>query len=227
MRYLALLGLLVAVAIVAMAGKRGSLSRRPPIEVFADMDRQPKLRPQSANGFFADGLSSQRPVPGTIARQPAVELGGQAVYPFEEHPFNTGRLPAQTNFVPHIPVPVTGALLARGQERFNIFCAPCHGASGQGNGWTSRLGLVGVADLHQLRLVQMPDGQLFNIIQQGKNRMGGYASSLGPADAWAVTAYVRALQRARLGTLDDVPPEQRDQLLQRASGAGAATQPRQ
>lgn len=227
MRYLTLLGLLVAVAIVAMAGKRGSLSRRPPIEVFPDMDRQPRLRPQTANDFFADGLSSQPPVPGTIARRPPIEVEGRLIYPYQDHPVNTGRLPGRTNFVPHIPLPVTTGLLGRGQERFNIFCAPCHGASGQGNGWTSRLGLVGVADLHQLRVVQMPDGQLFHTILHGKNRMAGYASSLDPADAWAVAAYVRALQRARLGTLDDVPPDQRAKLLQAPSGTGVAAPHRQ
>lgn len=224
MRYLGLIGLLVAVAIAAVAGKRGALSRRPPIEVFPDMDRQPKLRPQAANGFFADGLSSQQPVPGTIARQSPIKVDGQLVYPYQDHPLNTGRLPGHTNFVPHIPVPVTTRLLARGQERFNIFCAPCHGASGQGNGWTSRLGLVGVADLHQLRLVQMPDGQLFSIIRHGKNRMAPYASSLEPVDAWAVVAYVRALQRARLGSLDDVPPDHRLQLLHRTPSSQAPPQ---
>jgi len=213
MRYFWLTVLLLAVAIVAIAGKRGSLSRRPPIEVFPDMDRQPKLRPQSANDFFPNGLSTQRPLPGTIARSKPIQVGTQLVYPYQDHPAITGRLPGSTNWAPHIPVPVTTSLLARGQERFNIFCAPCHGASGQGNGWPTKLGLVGVADLHQLRLVRMPDGQLYNIILAGTNRMPSYASSLELPDAWAVVAYVRALQRARLGSLDDVPPDQRDHVL--------------
>src|SRR6266568_219521 len=118
MRYVLLLFALSAVMVVAIAGKRGERSRRPPIEIFPDMDRQPKLRPQTVNAFFRDRLSSQLPVAGTVARGS----------PYEDSPVNTGRIPGTTNFVATIPVPVTAQLLARGQERFNINCAPCHGA---------------------------------------------------------------------------------------------------
>src|SRR5258708_37863908 len=115
MRYVLLLFALSAVMVVAIAGKRGERSRRPPIEIFPDMDRQPKLRPQTVNAFFKDRLSSQLPVPGTVARGS----------PYEDNPVNTGRIPGTTNFVATIPLPVTAQLLARGQERFNINCAPC------------------------------------------------------------------------------------------------------
>ena len=212
MRYALLLALFAVVIVGAVAGKRGSLSRKPPIEVFPDMDRQPKLRPQTGNGFFPNGLSSQLPVSGTVARSEPIEVGGVPVHPFEDHPVNTGRLPGTTNFVANLPLPVTAQLLARGQQRFNINCAPCHGATGEGRGITTKLGMVGVADLHQLRLVQMADGEIFNTVTHGKNLMGPYGANLDGPDRWAIIAYVRALQRSRLATIDDVPAGERAQI---------------
>src|SRR5262249_23022051 len=153
---------LTVLGVVAIAGKRGSVSRKPPLEVFPDMDRQPKLRPQTANAFFADRLSSQLPVAGTVARSQPIEVGGRKVYPFEEDPVNTGRLPGTTNFVESLPLPVTAQLLERGQQRFQINCSPCHGALGDAKGITTKLGMIGVADLHQLRLIQIADGEIFN-----------------------------------------------------------------
>ena len=202
MRYVLLLFALSAVMVVAIAGKRGERSRRPPIEIFPDMDRQPKLRPQTVNAFFKDRLSSQLPVPGTVARGS----------PYEDNPVNTGRIPGTTNFVATIPVPVTAQLLARGQERFNINCAPCHGAAGDGRGVTTKYGMTTIADLHdgkQRKLIQQADGELFNTITYGKSLMGAYGANLSINDRWAVVAYVRALQRSWLGFIDDVPGPER------------------
>jgi len=212
MRYVMLLGILLVVAVVAIAGKRGSLSRRPPIEVFPDMDRQPKLRPQAPNAFFRNGLSSQPLVAGTVARAEPIEVGGVKVFPYEDQPVNTGRIPGTTNFVETLPLPVTAQLLARGRERFQINCSPCHGGGGDGKGITSKLGMVGAADLHQLRLVQMGDGEIFNTITYGKNLMSPYGANVDVADRWAIVAYVRTLQRARLATIDDVPMGERSKI---------------
>jgi hypothetical protein len=212
MRYFLLIFVITVLGVVAIAGKRGSLSRKPPLEVFPDMDRQPKLRPQTANAFFADRLSSQLPVPGTVARSQPMDVGGRKVYPFEEDPVNTGRVPGTTNFVELLPVPVTAQLLERGQQRFQINCSPCHGALGDAKGITTRLGMVGVADLHQLRLIQMPDGEIFNTITYGKNLMGPYGANVTLSDRWAIVAYLRALQRSRLATLDDVPAGERSKI---------------
>ena len=123
MRYFLLVFGVVVISVMVVAGKRGDISRQPPIEVFPDMDRQPKLRPQAANSFFPSGLSSQAPIPGVVARGAA----------WQDSPENTGRVPGTTNFVATIPVAVTQALLARGHERFNISCAPCHGVQGEGD----------------------------------------------------------------------------------------------
>lgn len=215
MRYFILGFLLLCVVVVSVAGFRGDKSKRPPIELFPDMDRQPKLRPQTLNNLLPGQLSSQLPVQGTVAHSVPVNVGGRAVYPYEDHPLNTGRVSGTTNFVETTPLPVTAAALKRGQERYDIYCAPCHGLSGDGKGITTKYGMTVIADLHDMntrKIVQMTDGELFNTVTHGKNLMGGYAAALGVEDRWAVIAYVRALQRARLATLDDVPEPARKDL---------------
>lgn len=202
MRYFLLGFILLVLVIVSIAGCRGDISRRPPIELFPDMDRQPRVRPQTLSRFFPDGLGSRLPVPGTIARGA----------PYQDTPFNTGRLPGATNFVEFVPVPVTELLLARGRERYDIYCTVCHGAAGDGRGVTSRYQMVGTANFHDLRLVTMTDGEIFNTITYGKNLMGAYGPQIDIADRWAIIAYVRALQRARLATPDDVPEPMRSSL---------------
>jgi len=208
MRYLLLVFGVTIIAVMVVAGKRGDMSRRPPIELFPDMDRQPKLRPQAANSFFQDGLSSQQPIAGTIARGSA----------WQDSPENTGRIPGTTNFVATIPVPVTQQLLARGQQRFNINCAPCHGTQGDGKGVTTKFGMTVIADLHDVQARKVPqqsDGELFNTISNGKLLMQGYAANVTIADRWAIIAYVRALQRSHLGLMDDVPAAERANVIKK------------
>jgi mono/diheme cytochrome c family protein len=201
------------VLVMLIAGKRGDLSRRPPIEIFPDMDRQLKLRPQTPNSFFPDGLSSQLPPPGTVAQTGPMLVGGRPVYPHQDDPVNTGRVPGTTNFVELNPLPVTAPLLARGRERYTIYCTPCHGATGDGNGITKKIGAMAVvASLHDKRIVELPDGDLFNTITHGKNLMGGYGPQIPVEDRWAIVAYVRALQLSHLGAVDDLPPELRAKL---------------
>lgn len=187
---------LAVVTVVSIAGFRGDRSRKPPIELFPDMDRQPKLRPQTTTRFaaFADGLSSRLSVPGTVSRESARE----------NDPMHTGKT-ADGAFVEAIPVPVTLEFVRRGRERYDIYCAPCHGAGGDGNGVTTKFGMAAVAKLHDERLITMTDGEIFQTITAGKNLMGPYADKLEPADRWAVIAYVRALQLSRLGRKDDIP----------------------
>jgi len=206
MRYFVLAFFLTAVLVVGIAGRRGSMSRRTPIEIFPDMDRQPKLRPQTDNAFFKDRLSSQLPVAGTVARG--------SIY--EESPLTTGKISGSTNWVETNPLPITATLLSRGQERFNINCSPCHGAAGDGKGITTKFGMAIVADLHDTkpprRVVQQADGEIFNTLSYGKNLMGGYAANIAIEDRWAIIAYVRALQRSHLASLEDVPADHREKL---------------
>ncbi len=195
MRYVLLAFTLIVLLVVSIAGCRGSFSRRPPIELFPDMVRQPKVRPQTPDPVFADGRGSRLPVAGTVAR-------GQ---PFEDTPYHTGRIPGTTNFVETLPVPVTAELLKRGQERYTIHCAVCHGAGGDGKGIIAKYQMAGMANFHDKRLVGLPDGDLFNTITYGKTLMQPYGANVDIADRWAIVAYVRALERSRLASLEDVP----------------------
>ncbi|HEY0457084.1 MAG TPA: cytochrome c [Verrucomicrobiae bacterium] len=205
MRYFLLIFVLLCLAVYISAGRRGSMSRKPPIEIFADMVKQPKVRPQTLNGFFDNGMSSQLPVPGTVARGSA----------YEDLPVTTGKVPGTTNWVETIPLPVTNELLARGQQRFNINCSPCHGASGDGKGITTKFGMAVIADLHDAKtrkVVQQADGEIFNTITYGKNLMGPYGANVTIEDRWAIIAYLRTLQRSHLASIDDVPDDKRAEL---------------
>ena len=202
MRYFLLVLGIIVIGVMVVAGKRGDMTRRPPIELFPDMDRQPKLRPQTENSFFKNGLSSQQPIDGTVARGSA----------YQTSPENTGKIPGTTNWVATIPVPVTRELLARGQQRYNINCSPCHGLQGDGKGITTKFGMTVIADLHDAttrKVPQQADGELFNTISYGKGLMQGYAANVTISDRWAIIAYVRALQRSHLGNIEDVPADQR------------------
>ena len=205
MRYFLILLAIAVVLVAAIAGTRGSLSRRTPSEVFPDMDRQLKLRPQTPNAFFANGRTSQPRVPGTIARSTPVTALDGAVYPYEDHPLNTGRVTGTTNFVELNPMPVNLERLERGRQRYTIHCTPCHGALGDGNGITKKYGMAVVANLHDKRIVEMSDGEIFSTLSYGKGLMQGYAAQVDLDDRWAIVAYLRALQLARLGTTNDVP----------------------
>jgi len=210
MRYffVALFGfLLLALTVFGIAGRRGTDFRKPPLEIFDDMVRQAKLRPQVPNSFFSDGRSSQAYVVGTVAQR----IGDQPNQAWQGTAQNTGLVPGTTNYVAAIPVPVTAALLERGRERYNISCVPCHGPVGDGNGITKKIGAMPVvASLLDKNAVTIPDGLVFQIIGQGKApNMQGYASTIQINDRWAIVAYVRALQRARYATLEEVPGAER------------------
>ena len=213
MRYFLLLFAVVVLVFVGVAGRRGDLSRKPPIYIFPDMKRQLKLRPMTANGFFENGVTSQLPPPGTVAQSKPLNVGGRPVYPYEDAPVNTGRTPGTTNFVETNPFPVTGELLMRGRQRFTIYCTPCHGQLGEGNGITKKIGAMPVvANLHDKRIVELADGEIFNTVSNGKGVMQGYGPQIPVEDRWAIIAYLRALQLSRLGSVDDLTPEWRAKL---------------
>jgi mono/diheme cytochrome c family protein len=195
MRYFLLILALAATVVIIIAGPRGGHSRRTRLEIFTDMNRQAKLLPQKSDDFFPDGRSSQLPVPGTIARNA----------PYQNWPVNTGRISGLTNFVDTIPLPMTPALLERGRQRFEITCSPCHGSQADGNGITHSFGMSIVANLHDKRILEEADGEIFDVVTYGRGLMSGYGTVMPPEDRWAVIAYLRALQRAQLGTMDDVP----------------------
>ena len=210
MRYFLIIFGLCVLVVMGVLGKRGEHFRQPPLYIFPDMEWQLKLRPQKDNTFFPDGRTSQLPVPGTVPRSTPIQTARGSFYPFEDVPVNTGRATGTTNFVENNPLPVTLELVKRGQQRFTINCSPCHGAVGDGTGITKKIGAMGVvANLHDKRIVEMGDGELFYIITNGRNNMGAYGANVTVPDRWAIIAYLRALQLARLGSIEDVPEDLR------------------
>ncbi len=201
MRYFFLIFFLGCTGVISILGFRGQMTRRTPLQIFPDMKRQAKLRPQTTSTFggFADGASSRLFPVGTVAQQ----VGYADNTAWKDDAINTGK--DGSAFVEVNPVPVTQELLKRGQDRFNIYCQPCHGAQGDGNGITKKLGMTSVASLMDPRIIKMNDGEIFNTITYGKNTMMGYAGNVPVNDRWAVVAYLRALQLSRLGFKDDVP----------------------
>jgi mono/diheme cytochrome c family protein len=197
MRYFLLIFALCVVAVMGIFGKRGHIFHKPPLEIFRDMDRQAKYRPQQPSPIFANERTSQEAVPGTVAREDH----------FQNNAINTGRIPGTTNFVETIPVPVTEQLMARGQQRFNIYCLPCHDPAGTGNGIVKKYGYATVRSLHEPIIAREPDGEIFNTITHGKNTMMAYGSQVPIEDRWAIVAYVRALQRSRLASTNEVPAQ--------------------
>jgi hypothetical protein len=213
MRYFLAGFILCCVLVVSIAGFRGGISRKPPWEIFPDMDRQLKLRPQNIDTFFADDRSSRPPIPGTIPRDPAFHLsqGGSNVlaYPYQDLPVNTGRVTGTTNFVETNPFEITPAFIARGRQRFQINCSPCHGPLADGNGITKKLGMATVANLQDPRIVVYADGDIFDVISNGRKTMYAYGAQIAVEDRWAIIAYLRALQVSRLVSAIDVPEPQR------------------
>ena len=159
------------------------------------MNDEPRYKPLAASDFFSDHQSARPQVPGTIAR------GHLRL----DQAFYTGTMNGV--FVDAFPVAVTRDLLARGQERFEIFCSPCHGRLGDGDGMVVERGFRRPPSYHIDRLREAPVGHFFDVITNGFGAMASYASRVPPADRWAIVAYVRALQLSQHASLADVPPE--------------------
>ncbi|HEX9372427.1 MAG TPA: cytochrome c [Roseiflexaceae bacterium] len=159
-----------------------------------------RIKPYEPSPFFADQQSERQVISGTVA------LGLLRM----DELLYTGKVGGQlaTTF----PFTVTRAVLARGQERYNIYCAPCHGLLGDGNGMIVQRGLSAPPTFHQQRLRDAPVGHFFDVITNGFGRMYSYASRVTPEDRWAIIAYIRALQLSQNAALADVPPDQRSKV---------------
>ena len=216
---------LVVVLVVTVAGFRGQKSQKTPIEIFPDMDHQPKVKAQVPSQFFADGRGNREPVPGTAPLGYAMPLHkpidgstGESQSPYKQVRFSSGVSYFDTGKMDNkwgtgIPFEVTPELIARGQERYAISCQVCHGATGAGNGIAGKYGLVAIANLNQTRIRDMADGEIFNTITHGKNTMMGYGDRIQVQDRWAIVAYMRALQFSQGGaTVNDLPPAERAKL---------------
>jgi mono/diheme cytochrome c family protein len=214
MRNLYIATVSVIVLAVSLLGFRGREFTRPPMDVFPEwmfpgMKDQPSHAQQAESAFFADGRSDRIAPPNTVATS-----RGPAGQPLRSDRFlYLGKAP-DGSWARGFPaaVRVDMELLERGRDRFTIYCEPCHGAVGDGNGVTKRYGLGATPTYHDDRLRAMAEGEIFNTITNGKGEMNPYGDKLAPADRWAVIAYVRALQRAQHSTLADVPEGDRAKL---------------
>jgi hypothetical protein len=161
-----------------------------------DMAHQPKNRPLSPSDFFSDGRSERPLLENTVARG---SLADDALF-----------VPKESN---NFPLPVTLELLERGEGRYKIFCTPCHGLQGDGNGMIVMRGMKRPPSFHQERLRQVSNGYLFDVITSGFGAMYGYSAQIPPRDRWAIVAYVRALQLSRNAKVAELPPDLREKLL--------------
>jgi mono/diheme cytochrome c family protein len=162
-----------------------------------DMHDQPKYKPLARSDFFADQRASRPLVEGTISRSGLRE--------------DTLRFTGKVDGKPAdlFPFPVTAEVMARGRERFDIFCSPCHGRTGAGDGMVVRRGFRRPPTFHQDRLRQAPAGYVFDVITNGFGLMPDHAQQIPVDDRWAIVAYLRALQRSQEGSMADVPPSER------------------
>ncbi len=238
--YFIIATLMLGVLIVIVAGVRGQRFQKPPMEFFPDMDRQLKKKAQKPSDFFADGRVARPQVPGTVpvgyefptaaagaeGRQVAGQPAGS--YAVGGSYFDTGAI--GDYFGDGIPVPVTTELIERGRERYEINCAVCHSSSGLGNGTASPYwGGAPIANLHDQRIVDMPDGQLYYTIANGKGvapiwTMFPYKDKINVEDRWAIVAYMRAMQIGLSTPADTLPAGPRALLEQQVVDDSGASQ---
>ncbi|AUX47399.1 hypothetical protein SOCE26_089190 [Sorangium cellulosum] len=187
--------------LVALAGCRGQASSDPPIHVFDDMDWQPKFQPEEGTSLFPDGRAMRPLVQGTVA-QGSLD---------ESEAFRTGK--DGEAFVAMAPITVDDAVIRRGRDRFNIYCAPCHDQSGSGQGMVVKRGYPPPIDLASDRARGLPDGEIFNVITNGVRNMPSYRKQIPVRDRWAIVTWVRVLQRSQHARIDDVPEGQRGNIV--------------
>ncbi|MFG0334312.1 MAG: quinol:electron acceptor oxidoreductase subunit ActD, partial [Maioricimonas sp. JB049] len=212
---------------------RHTTSEKPRIDLFSDMDSQARPSAQQSTDLFADGRAMRPQVPGTIAvgdfqADDAFFLGyipGAEKEDGDTEAAPDGPAEAATDdtavtavdepaYVSEFPVEVTESLMYRGQLQFNIYCAPCHGLAGQGDGLISLRAIelqqptwVPPTNLTSPPVVAQPVGKLYDTIANGRRKMAGYAAQIQPEDRWAIVLYMRALQKSQRATLDEIPED--------------------
>ena len=198
------LGILSLLPFALIARARTARTTQPRLHVFPDMDSQEKYKPQQVNRLFADTRAMRPPVEGTVARGRLRE---------DDHLYRGIR---DGEWAAEIPVAVDRILIERGRERFDIYCSPCHGLAGYGDGVVARRAdalqegtWVQPSSLHTELVRSRPPGHIFNTITNGIRNMPPYGFRISVEDRWAVTAYVSALQLSQHADIEDVPEQQR------------------
>jgi mono/diheme cytochrome c family protein len=211
MRYFFLAYALIALLVVGIFGLRGQKFSKPPVRIFPDMDEQDKLKAQKPDPFFADGHGGRLPITQTQPRGfnsegakviggiPEYEFGGQTGYYYTGHvgDYYGNGMPEELGLTPENST----ELILRGKERYGIYCAVCHGASGDGNGITANYGVPVAANpnakLNAISPDVYPDGRLFETLTNGRGLMSGYGYNIPVRDRWAIIAYIHTLQAAK------------------------------
>jgi mono/diheme cytochrome c family protein len=202
-RSLFLRALMLAAACVALVACR------------QDMHQAPRYDPLEASAFFSNGQSARMPVANTVSRNPLAD---------DDELFYTGKINGTLANV--FPMPVTAAVLARGQDRYNIFCAPCHGRTGKGDGMIVQRGMRQPPSFMEERLRNAANGYFFDVMTHGFGAMQDYAAQIPPQDRWTIVAYERALQFSQHAAVGDVPAARRADLDQPVPApAGEAPRP--
>ena len=165
-----------------------------------DMHDAPSYDPLQQSAFFANGAASRTLVANTVAR---------GHLRADEHLY-TGKVNGQT--ATEFPMPITDQVMARGQERFNVYCSPCHGRTGLGDGMVVQRGFRAPPSYHEERLRIAPVGYFFDVMTNGFGAMQDYSAQVTVDDRWAIAAYIRALQLSRHATVEDVPADRRGDL---------------
>ncbi len=184
--------LLAAITLpIVLTSCRGQTSEKPPIHPNMNMDQQERFDPQERNEFFADNRAMRQPVEGTVARGKLKD--DKALY----YGINE-----DSSYVQEIPVDLTKSFIYRGKDQYDIFCTPCHGGTGAGNGiiMENNYGYVPAPSFHSERLRNQADGYLYSVIADGIRNMPAYGKQIGVKDRWAIVAYMRALQRSQNAT---------------------------
>lgn len=194
-------GVVAALVLVGVAGCRQDMHDAPRYEAF------------EASTFFPDGRASRSAPVGTVAR--GWLRDDDALY--------SGRINGE--FVDAFPFAIAHADLERGRERFNVYCTPCHGRLGDGNGMVVQRGLRQAASYHQDRLRDERVGYFFDVITNGFGAMQGYAEQIPVHDRWRIIAYIRALQLSQNAAVDDVPANRRGELDGAPAASGSAAAP--
>jgi mono/diheme cytochrome c family protein len=191
--------LLLVGLVATVAACRGQVSEEPPVHLIPDMDWQPKYDEQGSSAFFADGRAERPLVEGTVARGSF----------HEDEAVSTGKI--GNAWVNKAPVTVDEKLIRRGEQRYNIYCTPCHDQTGAGNGTVVQRGFPRPVSLHE-NAPKYPDGQIFDIITHGIRNMPAYAAQVPVNDRWAIVAWLRVLQRSQRATLADVPADMKNSI---------------
>ncbi len=200
------------IAMLSIFGTRGQFSEKTPWIIFPDMDDQAKYKAQSSNDYFQNRMNDRPKPMNTVIRGQAWDLGDVFSPEYDGGRYAktellTGKT-ANEEWVRGFPIELSETIMRTGEEKYAIFCLPCHGYAGDGKGVTSQYGVL-AADLNLEMYRTMAEGEIYNTIAWGKGTMYGYAEKLSPEERWAVILYVRALQRSQNATAEDIPADKK------------------